>query len=337
MTVDNKHIEELLPLYFEGKLTEEERLRVERWMGENPKNRTVAQDMSSVFRDMDALFVMQHVDDVLALNRVDKKIRGSRILLLMRKVERVAAILLLPVIMLCVWQYIRYGHEEVRELSFTASPGMTAKAQLPDGTVVVLNSNSTLTYPSQFKGTQREVKLSGEAYFSVTKDAEHPFVVKTPYQANVKVYGTKFNVEAYPKDNLLTATLEEGRISLNYMDGKGNMEEKFIFPGQSVCYKNYGQPKLNTEAYVDAAKSWIEGKMIFRDTPAKDVLRQLEKCYHVKFVVHNAKVYENRFTGTMEEQHLDRVLNMLSQTSNMRFKQRKTTNLHKNMQVFDIY
>ncbi len=337
MATDNTHIEKLLPLYFEGKLTEEERLRVERWMEENPEHHAVAQDMSGIFRDMDALFVMQHTDETLALSRVGKKIKGSHVLRLMRKVERVAAILLLPIVMLCVWQYIRYGHEEIQELSFTANPGMTAKAQLPDGTVVVLNSNSTLTYPSTFKGKLREVKLSGEAYFSVTKDVKHPFVVKTPYQANVKVYGTKFNVEAYPKDNLLTATLEEGSISLTYVDGKGNMEEKLIFPGQSISYRNNGQPMLNAEAYVDAAKSWTEGKMIFRDTSAKDVLRQLEKCYHVKFVVHDAKVYENRFTGTMENQHLDRVLNVLSQTSNMKFKQRKSTHLYQGMQVFDIY
>lgn len=337
MATDNTHIEELLPLYFEGKLTKEERLRVERWMEETPEHQAIARDMSGIFQDMDALFVMQHTDEALALNRVDKKIKGSRILRLIRRAERVAAILLLPFIMLCMWQYIRYGHEEVRELSFTASSGMTAKAQLPDGTVVVLNSNSTLTYPSIFKGKQREVKLSGEAYFSVTKDVEHPFVVRTPYQANVKVYGTKFNVEAYPKDDLLTATLEEGSISLNYVDGKGNMEERLISPGQSISYRNYGQPMLNTEAYVDAAKSWTDGKMIFRDTPAKDVLHQLEKCYHVKFVVHDAKVYQNRFTGTMENQHLDRVLNVLSQASNMRFRQRTTSNLNNRMQVFDIY
>lgn len=76
---------------------------------------------------------------------------------------------------------------------------MTAKVQLPDGSIVMLNSNSTLTYPTQFSDKQREVNLLGEAYFEVTKDTKRPFVVTTPYQANIKVYGTQFNVEAYEK------------------------------------------------------------------------------------------------------------------------------------------
>lgn len=337
MATDNKQIEKLLPLYFEGRLNEEERLKVEHWIEETPEHQTIAQDMLGIFQSMDALFVVQHTDEENALKSVNKKFKHARILQMMQKLERIAAILVLPILMFCVWQYIEYNHVEVRELAFTASPGMTAKAQLPDGTTVVLNSNSTLTYPSSFCGDLREVKLSGEAYFAVAKDKKHPFVVKTPYRADIKVYGTKFNVEAYPKDHLLTATLEEGSISLNYLDAQGKMAEKLILPGQSICYRNYKQPVLKSDVYVDAAKSWTEGKMIFRNTPVRDVLRQIEKSYNVKFVVRNPKVYANRFTGTIEEQHLDRVMYILSQTSNMRFKERVADQLGKGMQIIDIY
>ncbi len=337
MMANKRNIESLLPLYFEGKLEGEELLLVERWVEESPEHRATAKDMAGIYRDVDTLFVVENTDDVEALRQVDKRLKRSRIKELLRKMERVAAVLLLPVLMLSIWQYTAHEKESVGELSFTANPGMTAKAQLPDGTTVVLNSNSTLSYPSSFNGEQREVKLSGEAYFAVAKDASHPFVVKTPYQASIRVYGTKFNVEAYPKDHLLTATLSEGSISLNYMDENGNMAEKMISPGQSISYRNYHKPQLNTEVFVDAAISWTEGKIIFKDTPAREVLRQLEKRYPVKFVVHSPQIYENRFTGTLEEQHLDRALYALSQTSNMKFKPRSAANPYQRIQVFDIY
>ena len=252
-------------------------------------------------------------------------------------IERIAAILLIPVLILCAWQFHQTQNEKASILSFTANPGMTAKVQLPDGSIVMLNSNSTLTYPTQFSDKQREVNLLGEAYFEVTKDTKRPFVVTTPYQANIKVYGTQFNVEAYEKDQTLTATLKEGSIALSYIGKDGKMQEQLLLPGQAITYRNNSQPTIISKAQIDMATSWTIGKFIFRNTPFKDVIRQLEKSYNVQFRVHNTNVYKNCFTGTLENQHLDRILYVLAQTSDMKFKHLPADKASNNAQIIEIY
>lgn len=335
--MNKRHIQDLLPLYFENKLNEEDRQAVVEWLQESQAHQTIADDMAHIYIGMDALYIKQNTDADKAFRKIQGRILRQRMKMALTYIERIAAILLIPVLILCAWQFHQTQNKKASILSFTANPGMTAKVQLPDGSIVMLNSNSTLTYPTQFSDKQREVNLLGEAYFEVTKDTKRPFVVTTPYQANIKVYGTQFNVEAYEKDQTLTATLKEGSIALSYIGKDGKMQEQLLLPGQAITYRNNSQPTIISKAQIDMATSWTIGKFIFRNTPFKDVIRQLEKSYNVQFRVHNTNVYKNCFTGTLENQHLDRILYVLAQTSDMKFKHLPADKASNNAQIIEIY
>ena len=337
METNNQHITELLPLYFEGELSETDKLTVEQWIAESQEHQSIANEMAHIYIGIDALYVRQHTDSDKAYQHLNRKLRKNTFKQYLIRLERIAAILLIPVLMICAWQFYQGSMRKSSMLSFTANPGMTAKVKLPDGSVVMLNSNSTLSYPAEFDGKQREVKLLGEAYFEVSKDPKHPFIVNTPYQASIKVYGTKFNVEAYAKDSMLTASLKEGSIALSYLGKDGKMKEQMLLPGQSVSYRDDELPMLMTDNIVDINTAWTQGKIIFRNTPLKEVIHELEKTYNVKFLVRNPKVYANRFTGTLDGQHLDRILYVLTQTSDMRFKNIASNNAYNSVQTIEIY
>ena len=142
-----------------------------------------------------------------------------------------------------------------------------------------------------FDEKSRNVQLNGEAYFEVTKNSRQPFMVRTPQKAVVKVYGTQFNVEAYADDKTITATLVEGSIAMAYENKKSNWTEQEIQPGQEIVYTAAQQQIKIDQADVEVITSWKDGKLIFRDTPFKEVLKMLSKRFDVDFVVKNPKMF----------------------------------------------
>lgn len=171
--LDNNRIEELLPRYCEGRLSEGERLEVEAWMDESEENKRVATQTFALYLAVDTVQVMKKVDTEKALLKVKGKMsdREVRRIVWWEWAQRAAAILFIPLLTLFIWQNWKGDTGEVAEMmEVKTSPGMTTSLTLPDGTIVYLNSESSLSYPSRFNGDFRKVTLSGEAYFEVAKD-----------------------------------------------------------------------------------------------------------------------------------------------------------------------
>ncbi len=332
-------MEDLLLLYIEGIATSEQTGRVEQWQEEDEAHRAILERELSLYRDTDTLFTMDSVDVEDALAAVHQRIRRNRLKVWVRRVERVAAVLFLPLFLLFLWQMnCNEGAADIQMLTLRTAPGMTASTTLPDGTQVTLNSNSVLSYPARFQGDERRLSLTGEAYFSVTKDAEHPFIVTIPSKdAAVKVYGTRFDMEAYPEQQTFTATLEEGSIALLYKDSRCKERERKIVPGEKIVYDNARKQVAVAAADVDVVTAWTMDKLIFRKTSIKDVLHTLSKRYEVHFVVKNKAVYQNSFTGTLEKQRLDRVLEILELSSNIQFRYAKNKNMNEVRQTIEVY
>lgn len=338
MNDNHQEIKELLPLYFEGKLYKAQKQNVENWIEVSKEHKAIYDNMAEIYRASDMLYAMDYTDTDKALKNIGKKIRHTHIHLFIAKMQRIAAVLFIP-LFLCslLLLYKTLNTQAPTRMTITTSPGMTANATLPDGTAVTLNSNSRLSYPSTFTGDRREICLQGEAYFNVTKDARHPFIVNTTKQAAIKVYGTHFDVEAYPKENIVTATLEEGSIAMLYADKYNRIMEHRITPREKIVYSTKTRDVMISKTDVNVATSWKDDRLIFRNTPVRDVLRSLSKRYGVEFDVRNSNIYTNSFTGTLEQQRLDRILEYLAITSNMHFKYISNCNISKQKQIIAIY
>ncbi len=337
MKQKDQHIEGRLPLYFEGRLTDEQASEVEAWIDASADNKAIAGDMADIYRSSDALFIMTNTDDDEAYSKVNRKIKQQGRSEVLRKIEKIAAVLFIPLFFVTVLQlYFNLRPESVPMVSYATSPGMTAKVALPDGTEVTLNSGSRITYPEKFTGKTRNVAISGEAYFAVAKDSKHIFEVSTPCQAKVKVYGTHFNIDASEAKEVV-ATLEEGSVAMSYLSENGKWAERKIEPGQQITYSPEGKTVRVGNADIDVVTSWKDGKLVFHNTPVRDVLRMLSKRYGVTFDVRNPRVYNSSFTGSMTRQRLDRVLEIISFSSNIEFSHVANGDASNEQETIEVY
>ena len=186
---------------------------------------------------------------------------------------------------------------------------------LPDGTHVWINSDSELSFPTQFDSTRREVFLTGEAYFSVTKDKEKPFIVKVNEDIEIKVLGTQFNVQAYQDENTIETTLCEG--SVNVSDGK---QKVTLTPSLQAVYskstKNLTTRKVDTPLY----SSWKDGLFVFENKPLEEIMTTLSRWYNIHVFYANQAVKTYHFTGDLERYgDFRKTLGMIEKATSIRF------------------
>ena len=159
---------------------------------------------------------------------------------------------------------------------------------LSDGTEVLLNSDSRLSYPTVFKGKERVVSLEGEAYFNVTKNTEHPFIVKSG-NVQVRVLGTEFNMCSYTPDNV-RVTLIEGKVAVSDTCGLQTVEMK---PGQSaqlVSDGTFAVDEVDTETFL----YWKEGFFYFDDVALVDMMKEIGKWYNIDIEFRNSEIMNLR-------------------------------------------
>lgn len=306
--------------YFAGGLTPAERMDVERWLEASEENRLLAREVEYVYFAMDTLQTVRQlqVGAPAALERVKKQIRRRRRMYLFKWMERVAAILFIPLLFAVIYNEVK--EDRVEYMTIRTNPGMMTSLDLPDGSKVWLNSESELRYPVKFTGKTREVSVLGEAYFQVAKDVERKFVVSAGHRLKVEVLGTEFNIEAYREDDFIATTLIKGSISLWYVTGNNESRSLRMEPNQKVFYYERSQSIKRRETYASADIAWIEGKIVFRNTPLEMVLKKLSHRFNVDFVVENEEMKQYPFTGTFDKQQLVQILEHFRISSNIRYR-----------------
>ena len=185
---------------------------------------------------------------------------------------------------------------------------------LPDKTKIYLNAGTSLRYPDQFSGDQREVFLSGEAYFEVASDSLHPFIVHTEEVA-IRVLGTAFNVNAYPDEAWVKTTLVKGRVETRY----GNSCQ-VMMPGTQLAYNRETRTAkylpVNTQQYT----SWKDGFYDFEDMPLGELMQIFSRWYNIKIEFADPALKTIRFSGRLKRyDDLKPLFNMLEYTRDVTF------------------
>ncbi|WP_157207686.1 FecR family protein [Mariniflexile maritimum] len=202
--------------------------------------------------------------------------------------------------------------------TLTVPYGKRFKIQLSDGTNVQLNAGTSLKYPVKFlKGEKRQVFLNGEAFFSVTKDAEHPFIVNSE-NLNVEVFGTEFNVSAYPEDSDTEVVLVEGSVGM-YNNFQTIKEATMLKPGTKGALnkenRSISTKKVNTQTYT----SWMQGGLFFRNMPFKNIAKKIERQYNMKVVITNKQLEDETFNGNFNEEPIETILSYFNDSYNINY------------------
>ncbi len=192
--------------------------------------------------------------------------------------------------------------------------GTKKEFRLPDGSLLVLNKNSSLRYSKPF--TERVVYLSGEAYFDIKSDKKHPFVVKGNC-SNTEVTGTSFTVRSYPSEKYDEINVATGKVSFGKTIDK---DDKIII---LAGHKGVVRGETIEETVIDDLNynSWLTDKIIFHNTKLKEVFKVLEKHYNVFLSAKNPKILNCQFTGEFEKSDINEILEVLSVSFSLSFDQ----------------
>lgn len=186
---------------------------------------------------------------------------------------------------------------------------------LSDQTKVYLNAGSRLRFPVQFGKGKREVELEGEAYFKVSKDSLHPFVVRVTDRLEVEVLGTEFNITAYPEDLTIATTLNTGAVRVS--DGEHQLR---LHPDQqAVFFKNSGDMECrDVDAWVYSA--WTEGRIVLRNVTLEELMERLSRWYDLRVIWRNEQIKNYHFSGeVLRYENFSEILNMLEKATSVQF------------------
>lgn len=311
----NNYIEELIPFWFEGTLSPEEREKVEQWKAASEENRQIFADSLRAWEGMEQLRRMKKYDPEKAIQQVNSKIEKQKRFRIFDILQKVAAVLVLPLIFATLW----FALENQKKTSepFVAwhtleiPAGMRSEFYLPDSTKVYLNSKTSLSYPLVFNDTIREVKLSGEAYFEVTENKNIPFIVNTG-RINIEVTGTEFLATRYPHEELTEIVLVEGGINLfqgDYSTSKKSIVQ--LNPGEKAFCPDSDKNLEIIKTDINKYKSWKNGLLVFREDPMPEVVRRLNRWFNVDIQLEGPELIGWTYTATFEDESLEQTLELL--------------------------
>jgi ferric-dicitrate binding protein FerR (iron transport regulator) len=272
-----EQIEQLIYAQIEGALSEGDEVLLQDWKSASPDNE------SEYIRIVRLLKEQQNYIDDRSKNSAREKVKDQIIYHLRSRNKQIknwfgysVAVFIIGIV--SNFFILNNASQDIEGFSVSAPKGQMANAVLPDGSKVWLNGNSEITYQYDSKNERRSVELKGEAFFDVVSKDKSPFVVATQI-ANVKVYGTRFNVREDVIQESLAVTLEEGKVSVLTTEDK---VIKSLLPGDYMVVDKLGAVKELKQVQTDYLTSWKEGLYHFRDEELIVIAKKLEEIYNVQ-------------------------------------------------------
>jgi len=342
----------LLKKSLSNTLSPGEQRDLEQWIEKSALNKHIFDEVSEDKLFQDAILSSKWDDNSLAWKQVLSRIQqpAKRISMPRRQffIMSAAAVLLLLVTIGSLFyindRFSNPGNEIPEGYTYIFSPrGQRTKVVLPDRSRVWLNSESSLRYSTIFNSSDREVILQGEAFFEIQPDPTKPFFVSAN-EIKVKVYGTSFNIRAFPNENTIETTLIEGKLSVTSLTQSGEEpnevflrpNEKCIVtrdtknieisagnqtsadPSEAINFRNVARVldlKVQKGINTEEEKLWKDGKLVFRDRPFTELAVDLERWFDVKIHFEDKKIGNYKFTGVFDKETINQALEALKLSS----------------------
>jgi ferric-dicitrate binding protein FerR (iron transport regulator) len=310
--------EKMLTDFLLGRLDREKESEVLNWIEESEENRIEFNTTKNILAFAHLAHEGRTGSDLL--RRKARRITGAESGRLIKTVLRYAATVVVTagvITSLFIYRTASFREQFASTYqSVTAPPGQTTEVLLADGTRVLLNSGTSITYPALFVSGEREINLSGEAFFEVASDRDNPFIVKAG-KIKVKATGTSFNVDAYSDGNEINVTLVEGSVTVKCTDDDYITT---LSPGENVradlTNGDYFKSTVDTYFYT----SWQQGIITFSNRPLGEIAKDLERWYNVEINFARESTRTIRYSGAiLKNKPIDQVLEILKLTSHFNY------------------
>ena len=308
-------IQKLITKCFMQECDEKERNELDSWINKNEKNRSFYDDTVSILNDTRNSLAILNLDKETAFDKIISEIieqdrifmqknakRANRFSILIRVAA--AAILLISAGV----AYFTWKAHAANDIKVTTASSEIKQITLPDGSDVVINGGSTITYPERFDKTNRTISLTGEAFFTVKPDKEYPFIIKTGMFV-VQVPGTSFNVKAYGNSTDAVVTVETGTV--NVTSGNSSV---VVTKGESVIFDKKNKSLKKSKNHDINYKAWNTRQIRFVNTPLTKALTTLRNVYRVEIEA-DSNILENKtINADFDKQSIDFILNTICDT-----------------------
>lgn len=201
-----------------------------------------------------------------------------------------------------VWSQVQNDQNNIRQVT------------LPDSSLIWLNKGAAIAWNNQYGVQTREIRLTGEAYFDVRKNAGRPFLILTEH-LTTRVLGTAFNVEAYPGEKEIKIALVKGRVAVY------NHRDTLLLQPGSMAVFNKTSEQLDREMIAAAdVSAWTRNKIVFNETPLSDVLSRLQNLYNTRLTYDSTRLHQFRLTGEFNKDSLEDVLGSVLAIHRLKYK-----------------
>ena len=308
---------EKINLYFKGEYSDTDASYVDEVFCDNNKEKELKCLLSRQFNELlpEDDVDKKNLDHILYKIHYDINTRLSAQKVwsfdnIIRWTLRIAGVIMLPLLILIgIQTYKETSLEKETWVEIKAPAWTRAQFSLPDGTTGWLNSNSSVKYNGNFND-DRQVTLTGEAFFDVYKDKKRPFIVNTN-ELIIRALGTRFNIASYQNENNIEVILEEGKLIFNEKE----MNKSYTMnPNDLVVYdktlKDFSTEVVQPQKYL----SWTEGKLVFRNDPVDVIARRLERWYNIDVEVNGSLTEDLRLRATFIDEGLEEVLDLLKRS-----------------------
>lgn len=308
--MDEIEFDTLIKRCLSGQATEQEIELVEKWL-----ERRQQKDPFGKLSSIDKENIRLKVFNSLSSRMTDSEVTLQRTRSPLRPIvfyRAAAAILLLAVFSYVVHEFAgNRGVEKVTVIHSVSSADASKKIILSDSSIVWLKGNSSILYPESFDGKERNVTLTGEALFEVSKDPEHPFVIECG-GLTAKVLGTSFNIKSSATD--IEVFVLTGKVALT---SKGNDSGLIVLPNEKAVYNESQNQLAKVTANEDEKNVKTQGtqySMKFHATPMREIIRKIEGKFDVRVKLSDGRLGNCTITADFTDQSLDRTLSMIAQT-----------------------
>jgi len=202
---------------------------------------------------------------------------------------------------------VKLSFNDDTKYTVLATQSETKLVTLTDQSKITLFRFSSIEYPTEFSKKNREITFSkGEAFFQVAHDPEKPFVIRTPI-VNVRVIGTQFNVDV--TNNQTKVSVKEGKVLV--FDSN---DSTYLTAGLNGVFRQGEKIKVTDNAIDNNVWSYATHKLVFKDTPLKSVIKDLEKAYSCKISIANKDIGRCKLTATFENDSVDKIITLIAET-----------------------
>lgn len=266
--------------------------------------------------DIDVLLIENERIEKIKKNIEETIGKGKRRIFFPLPIARIAiAVLMLVSISTMFYLYNENSKLASEELIVSTNKNERANITLPDGTTVVLNSDSRLNYiPKIYNAKERKISFDGEGYFHVYKDPKRPFLINTKGM-EVRVLGTSFNLLVRKSKNIAELALEEGSVSLQSILTN---ETVILEPNQkAMLNQETGEITIIKDSHIQDISAWRKGNLVFRNATLTTIIRTIEENYNVDIKLECEDCLNDTFTGTMPISNLNEVLEIIEKSYHM--------------------